>query len=249
LPCQEVLPVYIDQEALVISRVANPKRQQEVAFFLCDNPHLAGKPCDIAKSIGCTTVEAKLALSRLRRRLGGHIDAAQLCPQCLTYDRHLGICHRCGLEYPSVDANMQYYESELGPVDNHEILSSINQGYYDAPPIKLSSDTIKFLRGRHNPDQRLISYCLSRMANLLKHYSGIDPLASNQAALCTKRIAREFLESNGKANSKRIERADKLAIIVKVLLTCLDCLPQYSNMWKDAINRLLTFPEVVLYGE
>ena len=51
----------------MISKVANPKRQQQVAFFLCDNPHLARRPCDIAKSIGCTAVEAKLALSRLRR--------------------------------------------------------------------------------------------------------------------------------------------------------------------------------------
>ncbi|MGH2637799.1 MAG: hypothetical protein ACRDF4_00700 [Rhabdochlamydiaceae bacterium] len=229
--------------------MARPRRQQEIAFFLCNNPELTKSPSEIARSIKCSPIEAKLALSRLRKKLGGHIDAERLCPQCLTHSRFLDVCCSCGTEIPTAKAanTCDLEDTSVTKQQDHEICNRIGEAFTSRCPIKLDIKTLEFLKRDRDPEQRLRTYCLSRVANLLKQYSSVDPLASNEAALCTSKAVREFCELN--KDLKRVERSDKLAIVTKALLLCMDNLPQYNRMWKDAIYRLVTYPTVILYGE
>ena len=121
--------------------MAKPFRQRQVASFIREHPDLVGKPTLMAMGINCSHVEAKLALSKLRKRLGGNINPEQLCSECLVNSVALGVCTKCGFEYRSFGAtNVEgdTLESEFNPVDI---------GYQPRVQVKLSRQTVSYLKG------------------------------------------------------------------------------------------------------
>jgi hypothetical protein len=215
-----------------------PYRQRQIAWQILVSPPLSEKPTELARYLGCTAVEAKLALSKLRKRLGGRIDFERLCPLCLTHTSAQGVCFKCGCE--SVhggysNAGHGYASDWIGDVDN---------GYFPTMPIKLGVQARSYLRG--NAKKRLLPFCLSRLDNLMKRFPSVDPYVRQHVAMTTKDEVHRFLDSA--EESDRVERLDRICIVARVLLTCLRDLPQFARLWMEALAQLLTFPEVVLYG-
>jgi hypothetical protein len=213
-----------------------PFRQQQVAWHLCKNPDDLGKPKAIAEAIGCSRIEAKLAHAKLRKRLDP-LDLERLCPECLSHSRLNGCCLNCGIELS--DAS-----------DQISLLDTYSESYRKRPqlregpiPVPISYETRAFLRG--DSSHQLLPYCFSRMDQLLKRY----PPQSELAIGFVGQAIRKNVDASLQSGSRRIGKEVKLAILGKVLVECMTMLPQYRATWNDALNLLLSFPQVILYGK
>ncbi len=210
-----------------------PIRQREVAWHLVSHPEHLHHPTLIAEKLQCRRNSVKLALNKLGKRVGD-IDPERLCPECLALSRYDGVCHRCGLEL----AQRQGFQGFF----THEIRNRIHEGFDSRPPIKLSFQTQRFLEG-HAKD-KLKRYCLSRLDEMFKDFMPEHFVVNAAAFICESEID-AYLDGSGQ---DRFSREDKLAIMVRTVISCRREMPQQSLMWSKMLERLLAMPRVVLYG-
>jgi len=212
-----------------------PLRQLQVARYLVVHPEHLHHPTIIADKLQCSLNSVKLALNKLRKRLG-EIDPERLCPECLALTRYEGACHRCGLEL----AQQQGFHGFF----THEIRNRIHNAFEERPPINIGFQAKRFLEG--DATDRLKRYCLSRLDQLFKEYMPGHEVVNAAAFICEGEI--ESYLGGSSSTRERISREDKLAIMTRTLLRCSSQMPIHSTMWSGMLGRLLTMPRVVLYG-
>ena len=110
-------------------------------------------------------------------------------------------------------------------------------------PLKVDIRTRSYLRG--NARQQLLTFSASRMRELLKEYASLNPIVVSCAMFCTRKEVKNYVQTHDSAT--RIMREERLGIIGKALLSCMEKLPQYDSIWKDSLRRLLSNPRVAFY--
>ncbi len=210
-----------------------PIRQRQVARYLADHPEHLHSPTVIAEKLQCGRNSVKLALNKLRKRVG-EIDPERLCPECLAHTRYDGVCHRCGLELTQERGFHGFF--------THELRNRIHEGFDGRPPIKLSFQAKRFLEG--NASDRLKRYCLSRLDQMFKDFMPDHSVVSAAAFICEAEI-RAYLDGS---SPERFSREDRLAIMVRTIIRCGMEMPQRSVMWSKMLDSLLAIPRLVLYG-
>jgi hypothetical protein len=210
-----------------------PIRQRQVAWHLVAHPERLHSPTIVAQKLQCSGNSVKLALNKLRKRVG-EIDPERLCPECLALTRYDGVCHRCGLEL----AQQQGFHGFF----THEIRNRIHEGFDCSPPINMSFQARRFLEG--DARDRLRRYCLSRLDQMFKD-SMPEHAVVNAAAFVCEREMDAYLDGSASA---RFSREDRLAIMVRTVIRCGTEMPQHRLMWSKMLDRLLAMPRLVLYG-